>query len=681
MGVGTIKVGQRFDLEGKRHQITRLLGDQRIEFEDAESARRKEMTQEQFLEQYKAGKIIFRPLIEIEADKRARARVMSNVLLASVPPKQRNLATLRLHFIVKLQGVPTTRAHLSPLIVEIWKELKPSTRELMPACPHASTVSRWMQQYRDANFNIVALLDQHALKGNRDRIPPQVQDLMEDCIRDGYLTPQRRSITSVLADINSLINDTNLQLIESEHLSYVSYEQLRKFITRLPAYEVYAARNGRRAADVKFRTSGKGVDTPEPLKRASMDHCRLDLFVVDAETGLPLGRPWLTVILDECTRMILGFSLSFDEPSALTVMRALRHAIMPKTELGDVTNPWPTWGAVRTLVVDNGLEFHGDSVKYAVGQFGTIIQTCPRRRPWYKGKIERFFRSIQTSLISLVPGRTFSSIFDRGDYDSSKNAVITLDTLNRVIHMWIVDIYHQTTHSVLGQSPIAKWESLIDKVDRSLPDSAEWVDASFGKPGRRVLGHEGILFDSLAYNSCEAGELRRRVGDRITVDIITNDENVGYLYAVCPETGSYIKIPAVDLDYANNLTRWQHTKCREYARALREETRSDVSFSDAKRRIIELIDNDMHVNNRKSRQAQARARSMSQKGRLGESATTASNPASITTVPAPSRANVASQSTTSKSFQAPPNRSFAATDTQDSEFLDFAVGTAVQYSR
>lgn len=610
MGIGIIKTGQRFDLDGERKYITRLIDKDRIEYEDATSARRQELAQAELLSLYKEGRIVFRGIVDSEHEGRARTRVLSNVLMASVPPIQRKVACLRLHFITKLAGIPTTRARLMPLVKAIWEKLKAPERELLPKCPHASTVARWMKSYREANCNIAALLDQHDLKGNRNRTPQKVLELIEDCVSELYLTPQRRNIASVVLHINDLIDGTNLGLIESERLSHVSNEQVRKYIKRLPAYEVYASRYGKQAADVRFRTTGKGVDAALPLQRAAMDHCRLDLFVVDTASGLPLGRPWLTVILDECTRMVLGYSLSFEAPSALSVMRALRHAILPKDCIEDVSHPWPTWGVMRTLVVDNGVEFHGESLDYAAGQFGIIIQTCPRRKPWFKGKIERFFRTMQADLTSHIPGRTFSSVVERGGYDSSKHAVISLKTLNELVQIWVVDIYHQSNHSSLRQSPAFRWESLIDRVDRHLPDSAEWVNAAFGKPSRRVLGHEGVYFDSLAYNSPELGELRYRLGDRIAVNIITNDEDVGYLYVVCPERKEHIRVPAVDLEYAVGLTRWQHKRCREYAAILSEQTTDRVGLAEARRRIVELIAQDMTTNRRASRVRQARALSM-----------------------------------------------------------------------
>lgn len=607
MGVGTFSVGQRFDLDGTRHHITRLLGDGRIEFEDKTTARRQEQLLDDMLKAFKQGRLVFRAVAPPSSEQQARTRVVSQALLAAASPAQRDIAALRLHFVTKLKGVTTTRTTFIPLVRSIWEALKKPERELMPVCPAASTVTRWLQQYRDADGNINALLDRHALKGNRtSRLEPDVEQLIDDCIQDLYLTPERRNIRTVTAAVNDHINRSNLERIASEFLPHVSYGCVKAKIAELSSFDVYAARYGKRAAEVKFRSTGLGPVAELPLDRASMDHCLLDLLVIDEVSGLPLARPWLTIILDECTRMILGYSVTFDEPSAMSSMRAYRHASLPKDECSDVINSWPTWGVIRTLVVDNGLEFHGHSLDHAAGLLGTTVQTCPRRKPWFKGKVERFFRTVQADLIAEIPGRTFSNVLDRGEYDSSKHAVISLRTLNRVLNMWIVDYYHQRRHSGLAESPARKWARLIDQVDRQLPDSAQWLDAAFGKPDERILGHQGIQFDSLFYNSPEMAALRHRHGDRVGVGIVTNDEDIGYLYVLCPDTQQYLKVPAVDASYASGMTRWQHRKCRAYANALSEQYGRDVSLGDAKQRIRELIRADMKLTTRHTRRKQAR---------------------------------------------------------------------------
>lgn len=676
MGVGTFTVGQRFELDGQRHHITRLLGDDRVEYENADNARRQELGMGELLKHFKDGRLRFRSVAEATKSGQAITRVMNNALLAAVTPSQRKLAAVRFHFVKKLQGVVTTRAVLKPMIDAIYMALGKEERDLMPLVPHPSTVTRWKKQLRDADGSINALIDRNAMKGNREsRLHPEVEDLVDRCIQDLYLTKERRSKTTVLEAINQHIDVANLARISSEYLPHVGLSCLKTRIADLRAFDVWAARHGVRSAEVQFRSAGQGAEATLPLERASIDHCRLDVFVVDEDTGLPMGRPWLTVILDECTRMILGYSLSFDEPSALTVMRAFRHAMMPKDEEG-YENAWPTWGVIKMLIVDNGLEFHGFSLDHAAGQFGTTVQTCPRRKPWYKGKVERLFRTVQSDLISEIPGRTFSNVLLRGDYDSAKHAVVSLQSLDEVLKIWIVDYYHQHRHTTLGETPASKWARLIGQVDRHLPDSAEWVEAAFGKPDTRMLGHQGIQFDCLFYNSDELTALRHRHGDRFLVSVVTTDEDVGHLYVVCPDTGEYIKVPAIDQAYARGMTRWQHRKCREYANELSEESQNDVGLAYAKQRIRELIAKDMRLNPKKPRRKQGR-------WLAGQEAAVSNAPApkSATPKPRPARGSAAAEPTPPpmSTLSNPPG--LGSFVDADEELMDLSAGNANQFKK
>jgi putative transposase len=59
------------------------------------------------------------------------------------------------------------------------------------------------------------------------------------------------------------------------------------------------------------------------------DHSKVDVLLVDS-SGMLLGRPWLTTVIDTYSRCIMGIHLGFDAPSADVVCLALRHAILPK---------------------------------------------------------------------------------------------------------------------------------------------------------------------------------------------------------------------------------------------------------------------------------------------------------------------------------------------------------------
>jgi len=59
------------------------------------------------------------------------------------------------------------------------------------------------------------------------------------------------------------------------------------------------------------------------------DHTLLALWVQQA-SGAP-SRPWLTVIMDDYSRAIAGFGVSFHAPSAIQTALVLRQAIWRKS--------------------------------------------------------------------------------------------------------------------------------------------------------------------------------------------------------------------------------------------------------------------------------------------------------------------------------------------------------------
>lgn len=111
----------------------------------------------------------------------------------------------------------------------------------------------------------------------------------------------------------------------------VSRESVRKIALNIDQYDVMNSRYGRRAADTKRGPRAAGVVTTRPLERVEMDHFLCDVHLVCEKTGIRLGRPWLTLAVDHYSGMVLGYYLSFAPPSAASVLAALRHAILPKT--------------------------------------------------------------------------------------------------------------------------------------------------------------------------------------------------------------------------------------------------------------------------------------------------------------------------------------------------------------
>ena len=89
-----------------------------------------------------------------------------------------------------------------------------------------------------------------------------------------------------------------------------------------------------------------------PLEIVQIDHTRVDVVVVDEETGQTIGRPWITLAIDVFTRMVTGFHLTMAAPSRLSTGLALLHAVRDKTAWlnnREIKAPWPVAGLPETF--------------------------------------------------------------------------------------------------------------------------------------------------------------------------------------------------------------------------------------------------------------------------------------------------------------------------------------------
>ncbi len=116
----------------------------------------------------------------------------------------------------------------------------------------------------------------------------------------------------------------------------ISYETFRKAAKYLDQHQLLQRRFGKKVANKLRAPRMAGVTTTRPLERVEIDHFLADVYLVDPETGALLPRPWITIVVDHYSGAILGYHISFAPPCATSVLAALRHAILPKTEAGHV---------------------------------------------------------------------------------------------------------------------------------------------------------------------------------------------------------------------------------------------------------------------------------------------------------------------------------------------------------
>ena len=72
----------------------------------------------------------------------------------------------------------------------------------------------------------------------------------------------------------------------------------------------------------------------------------------------------------------------------------------------------------ETVVADRGRVFTSKNLKDVCGQLGINLEPNPTKRPWFKGEIERFFKTNNTGVIHSVREEPLTP--EEGDEDSAK---------------------------------------------------------------------------------------------------------------------------------------------------------------------------------------------------------------------------------------------------------------------
>lgn len=233
----------------------------------------------------------------------------------------------------------------------------------------------------------------------------------------------------------------------------------------LDARELHRRKHGSESAAQKHAPRPGKLITERPLEFAQMDHTRVDVIVVDAKFRRPLGRPWLTIIVDIHTRVILGYYLSLHAPSTLSVACAMTHAALPKHQfLQRINLPatvHPYYGKPKIIHMDNAKEFKTTKFQRACARNGIEPQWRPIGQKHYGGHVERLIGTLMTDHVHFLPGATYSNVIKRRGYDSERRAALTFKEFCR----WFageVAIYHGRKHSQLGCSPKRAWENYFN---------------------------------------------------------------------------------------------------------------------------------------------------------------------------------------------------------------------------
>jgi len=156
------------------------------------------------------------------------------------------------------------------------------------------------------------------------------------------------------------------------------------------------------------------ITAPRPLAVCQIDHTPADIHFVEVvnDAGVFVGRPYLTIVVDVFSRAILGFCLTIEKPSSLSVALCLAQALCLKgawlkRARTRADHDWPMFGRPGTLVVDGAKEFKGAAFGRGRQEYGIAIRPRHRGNGRQGGVVERLIGALN-GVIGALPGRVRS---------------------------------------------------------------------------------------------------------------------------------------------------------------------------------------------------------------------------------------------------------------------------------
>ena len=175
-----------------------------------------------------------------------------------------------------------------------------------------------------------------------------------------------------------------------------------------------------------------------------------------SEGGAPVQRTFLFALVDDCSRLCVHGQF-YPQERLYGFLDTVRQAIQ-------------TRGLPDKLYTDNGAAFRSQHLSIVCANLGIRLLHCKPYHSWSKGKIERFFSTVQ---MQFLPTLTFTP-------------ANTIEELNRRFWRWLETEYHQRGHTALaGETPAQRFARL-DTSLRLLEANAPLDRLFFMRVNRRV---------------------------------------------------------------------------------------------------------------------------------------------------------------------------------------------------
>lgn len=301
----------------------------------------------------------------------------------------------------------------------------------------AKTIQEWLLHYRRNGFDVLKP-KRRSDRGDSRRLSPDDKDHILDIRKESLHMP-------VSVFYEQLIKRGEIQQ------NQVSYSTINRLLKK----HKLAGRN-----HISFHPE-------KERKRFAYDKVNV-LWQADLSHGpyIPIDgkmkKTFLIAYIDDCSRLVpyaqFFISEKFDGLREVTKEALIRR------------------GKPTIIYADNGKIYRSETLQYACAQLGiTLAHTMPYDAP-AKGKIERFFKTVQTRFYPLL----------------TSDPVQSLEGLNERFWQWLEEDYHRRPHASLdGKTPHEVFLSQLDHV--TFLEDLSFLGSIFLKRAERKVKLDGTI--------------------------------------------------------------------------------------------------------------------------------------------------------------------------------------------
>ncbi|MDP1979392.1 Mu transposase C-terminal domain-containing protein [Undibacterium sp.] len=433
--------------------------------------------------------------------------------------------------------------------------------------PTASTAMHWVRLWDSSGGNPSSLVTKNFGRSRKKAFSREQEAEITKVLLKEYFTRSRPTLQYVAMILNRRLKELAGNQHDVRGKETISIPSLHRRVLEVNPYIRDVHRFGAAFARNRWRYSLRGPEPIRALQRLEVDHTILDMVVVADGTGMPLGRPVITVIIDAYSSYCVGFYISFAGAGLAPVLNAMKVGLMPKSAYTDhaqfLQQTWYGYGLGEMYVVDNGLEFHSRQFVSAATELNTDIQYCPVRQPWLKPNVERFFGELGNHL--PAPGKVLKPVANSLPLDPSKTASISFSDLCKGLLQYFVDVYPLKINSRTLARPIDLFPESFERTPPSLlPSNLDSLGLIAAKQITLTVGNEGIAMPGLRFNCPELQLIRRELSVKFKTQVKYDPENLGFVYVQHPKTLDWLYVPNCRPEYANNLSVIQHKTIRAH---------------------------------------------------------------------------------------------------------------------